>query len=580
MADTNSEIFSKGINGITENSLFSPESLVNIEGQPNVSSFYQMGDNEWKAPPMPTDPKSQDAISKGNLIAPPPRQGAKPSIFNRYSIFFYNNTSSSANTAENYMDAVNRIDNYLSMVRLNPTAKNILEWSRNGNTNGSDYAIEDFLWCKNYGQVPNNYLITLRRFPIPTLDDIFDKDKVPYPDTARMLSWVDGVTNKWSDVGLSWAHSMKWKPLEAEIQQVDASNTGYGTTTTGTFERVVGLLRTDYSKGFLSNPEMVGSNVGYENKNLTYGPLDVIDKTNVRDRGLEFEQKIKIVFEYKLKSIDGINQKVAFIDLLSNILLVTSNRGPFWGGDTVYYGSNPRRFKPIGDPERLQSGDIAGYFKSMFQNLTGLVKGAAGPATSNPIQALTSMFSVIGGNFMSQWSGKQLDKMGRPAAQAINSLLTGEPTGDWHLTIGNPSNPIMSVGNLILKNTSIEFGGGLGIDDFPTELKVTCELEPGMPRDRIGIISMFHRNNRTYLTTSPVATKYTGNLPNSKGSKNGGTITRGQTNINKQLANWQDSFKKGLVNQGSFNSYMAQRFPNHTGADQSAGAHVAAKEIG
>jgi hypothetical protein len=569
-------------NKLNAQNLFFPDSLVNIEGKPNVSSYYSMGNVDWQAPPMPTDEKSKAAIADKSLVPAPPREGGKPSIFNRYSIFFFNNTMSigKSSTAENYMDDVNRIDKYLAMVRLNPTAKNILDWSSNGNTNAVDYAIEDFLWCKNYGQVPNNYLITLRRFPIPVNDDIFDKDKTQYPDTGRMLSWVDGVNNKWADVGLSWTHSMKWKPLEAEIQQVDASNSGYGTTETGKLENIVGLLRTDYSNGFLQNPNMTGSNVGYDNKNVTYGPLDVIDKTTVRDRGLNFEQKIKIVFEYKLKSIDGINQKIAFMDLLSNILLVTSNRGPFWGGDVVYYGANPRRFKPIGDPATLQNGDFAGYFKSVFTNLSGLVKSAGGASPKNPIEALTNVIGTMGGNFMSQWGGKQLDKMGRPAAQAINSLLTGESTGDWHLTVGNPSNPILSVGNLVLKNTTIEFGGNLGIDDFPTELKVTCELENAMPRDRIGIISMFHRNNRTYLTTSPISTKYTGNLPNSKGSKNGGNITKGQTNINSQMNTWRENFKKGLVNPAAMNEYMTQRFPNHVGVESTATTHMAAKEIG
>ena len=29
--------------------------------------------------------------------------------------------------------------------------------------------------------------------------------------------------------------------------------------------------------------------------------------------------------------------------------------------------------------------------------------------------------------------------------QAAQSLLTGDPTGQWHLTVGNPLNPIMVI---------------------------------------------------------------------------------------------------------------------------------------
>jgi len=39
----------------------------------------------------------------------------------------------------------------------------------------------------------------------------------------------------------------------------------------------------------------------------------------------------------------------------------------------------------------------------------------------------------------------------------------------------------------------VEFGNELGPDDFPTEVKITVNLEHGMPRDRDAIQSMFNR---------------------------------------------------------------------------------------
>jgi hypothetical protein len=72
-------------------------------------------------------------------------------------------------------------------------------------------------------------------------------------------------------------------------------------------------------------------------------------------------------------------------------------------------------------------------------------------------------------------------------------LLTGEPTGNWHLTLGNPLNPMMVVGNLICKKMDVQWGDELGPDDFPLELKVTYTLEHAMARDKAGIQSMFNR---------------------------------------------------------------------------------------
>jgi hypothetical protein len=90
-------------------------------------------------------------------------------------------------------------------------------------------------------------------------------------------------------------------------------------------------------------------------------------------------------------------------------------------------------------------------------------------------------------------------------------MLSGYPTGDWHLVVGNPLNPIAMIGNLVCTNVRITFGDDLGPDDFPTELKATYTLQPGRQRHRGDYESMFNRGNgRLYLgqlVTSGESTK-------------------------------------------------------------------------
>jgi hypothetical protein len=74
----------------------------------------------------------------------------------------------------------------------------------------------------------------------------------------------------------------------------------------------------------------------------------------------------------------------------------------------------------------------------------------------------------------------------------LQPLTTGEPVGEWHLTVGNPMNPIMMIGNLICKNASFKFGKTLGPEDFPTELEVKVTLEHGRGRDMGDIQSIFN----------------------------------------------------------------------------------------
>jgi hypothetical protein len=101
--------------------------------------------------------------------------------------------------------------------------------------------------------------------------------------------------------------------------------------------------------------------------------------------------------------------------------------------------------------------------------------------------------NVIGGSLMKL--------MGSPAGgEVIKAFLTGDPTGQWHLTVGNPMNPMLVCGNLCLEDAKFSFEGPLGYEGFPTKLKMTVTLKPGRPRDKSEIESMFNAGRgRMYL---------------------------------------------------------------------------------
>lgn len=509
--------------------------------------------------PKPAKPNGRD-------ISPPVDRTAVKSIFNRYSVFFVNQLESGARKHEPIIDSP---DNYYSSnsglrelsigrrtteqnllkVRKYPTASNIIEWCKSGNNNAVEYSWEDFLWCKRYGQIPNNYMVTLRRFTIPVEDDLFDPQKNMNPDIARMITWVDGETNKWENVGLKWSQGLKWKELTAEIQKVNASEVTPGSDVgllPKVAQQIVGLTDRNASRGALRNPNETGFDP-YQDKNKVYEPIDIINKTHIRDSGLEFEQDINLVFEYELRSIDGVNPRAAMIDLLSNIGIVTMNRGSFWGGDVRFYGANPRRLSPLGDSDKFhKDGDFMSYFKSLGSGIIDRLSGLAG-GKGFSMEGISSAAKGIAGNLASQLAGGALDKMGRPGIVVINSLLTGQSIGQWHLTVGNPANPIISIGNLILDKTEIEVFGALGYDDFPTNVKVTCKLKPARPRDRTEIMSMFSRNHRTYLTSPPEATKF------KKGDPLGQNKKRTGKNQIKSI-----NGIKGNLSQGSTNDFIAK----------------------
>ena len=52
------------------------------------------------------------------------------------------------------------------------TVKDLVQQSGAGLLGRAMYSYADFMYCKYLGRVPNNYLITLRRFPVPPGDNI------------------------------------------------------------------------------------------------------------------------------------------------------------------------------------------------------------------------------------------------------------------------------------------------------------------------------------------------------------------------------------------------------------------------
>ena len=110
-----------------------------------------------------------------------------------------------------------------------------------------------------------------------------------------------------------------------------------------------------------------------ENKIL--GPVNVIKKMMMREQGIEFDQKFSIIFEYEMRSIDGINEKAAFLDLLMNVLMVTYNRAEFWGGAKRFVGGK-RVSNPIAGQDGMDAlarGDWGGFLGKLADGFSSSI---------------------------------------------------------------------------------------------------------------------------------------------------------------------------------------------------------------
>lgn len=441
------------------------------------------------------------------------------------------------------------------------------------------YRYIDFMFCRDLGKIPNNHLLTLRKFTRPVGDNIntrLPKSDTPYNfnqsmDVGRLVTWFGNGDNKLEDI-IKYNYVATFKQFDSKIQEVD-SHEDYEST--GVIGKLVNTINSRYNQAmsqgrtgahnfisqlggrYLSTSfANFGRGGQYDRHDIfgtydhhkVYEPKNTIQSTHVYEGKLTFSQEFTIKFSYKLRAYDNINPRAAFLDLIGNILAVTYRSGTFWGGSRMFKGAPPnkvgtakvnafldRTFDTLGGiGNNLLSGnlDIGGTLGSIwgavkqiasdaFNTAKSLALGNTSTKGKSPLQVIGAIVKHTG-----LWNGVQgmiKNGLGRPAVYALDSLLTGDNVGLWHLTIGNPRNPIMSIGNLIIDKSEITQSGPLGLDDFPTDLVVSVSLKHGRPRDSAEIQKMYTKGSGPIYT--PLGAKAASNFYNLTSTKYSADIT-------------------------------------------------------
>ena len=472
------------------------------------------------------------------------------------------------------------------------------------------YRYIDFMFCRDLGKIPNNHLLTLRKFTRPVGDNIntrLPKSDTPYNfnqsmDVGRLVTWFGNGDNKLEDI-IKYNYVATFKPLDSKIQPVDSQE---DEESTGIIGKMVNTINPRYNQAmsqgrtgahnFISQLGGRYLSTSYANfarggqyerheiftpydHNKVYEPKNTIQSTHVYEGKLTFSQEFTIKFSYKLRAYDNINPRAAFLDLIGNILAVTYRSGTFWGGSRMFRGAPPnkvgtakvnafldRTFDTLGGiGNNLLSGnlDIGGTLGSIwgavkqiasdaFNTAKSLALGNTSTKGKSPLQVIGAIIKHTG-----LWSGVQgmiKNGLGRPAVYALDSLLTGDNVGLWHLTIGNPRNPIMSIGNLIIDKSEITQSGPLGLDDFPTDLMVSVSLKHGRPRDSAEIQKMYTKGSGPIYT--PLGAKAASNFYKLTSIKYSANITKDENDKENSVFNFIEQQKASTNANAKSNSAL------------------------
>ncbi len=305
------------------------------------------------------------------------------------------------NYGENY-------DNVKPIESIEPTEANIIKYAKEYiNTDhplGSmPYSAVDFAFCKFYRKIPNDRAITLRRYPFATYDSAKTADNEPMIPIAQMVThYGEGTGNDIKDI-LKMSFGVAWAEVEASVQEVDGNERGMGAG----IEGLLGEKNNSVLGGlFAINRGDIGRWDGSKKEeqawlkkqwtdegaywNQVYGPVNVINKTHRRDRGLKFQNDITLKFNYTARCWQGINPKIAMLDIIVNFLSTTYTNAKFWGGATRYFPNYQDQVGFLGSQKDFYGGDYDKYFGSVLGEMKGL--------GSNFLDGLTKMFSG-GGSF-------------------------------------------------------------------------------------------------------------------------------------------------------------------------------------
>ena len=501
-----------------------------------------------------------------------------------------------------------------------PTTSRLIEWGKSDVQGKTPYQFQDFVFSKWWNKIPNNRLITLRRYAMPILDNLStpaDDDNSPnaknvmFPPLATAVTYFGEETGNSLKELLKFSTGLNWGDTSANVWDVtgDSVSTNQALEGAGSaikanalFSNIghalngLSILKNDFNSAGLEElnglPPDPYENGPYENR--IKGPVNRIDSVKRRDAGLKFEMSgLKIKFSYVARPIGGINSKAVLLDILSNFMLMGSASAVFFGG-AHRFRVKGTRFPAFNHESirKLYAGDLEGGIENLSNTFLGAINGDYGgknflgmiadvgkglwsdlmnlignPMGYNPEGATTEQGKTGAEGVKRAIMQKMHTGMKVPYLTGMRALLTGEPVGDWHLTIGNPMNPIAVIGNLICTNIEVEFDeeAGLGPDDFPLGFNVTVSLEHGMPRDRDAIESMF---NKGYGRIYEMPTHFTSSadsettVDNETGKNN---PNKGKTANPHQYIQTQTSTNNVIRNNmsGSSNYVVARHIDNN-----------------
>jgi hypothetical protein len=405
----------------------------------------------------------------------------------------------------------------------------------------------DFAYLKDLGVYPNNRLMIARRFLGPVGDNIMRKSNKKFPAVATLISWRPE-----GDDFLEIQFGEEWEPAKADFTGLlnaigdDFMKGGAGKIAsaaanivplpgfTEIFQRVflekLGLLEEGAANQIPSgNPNLIKE--AKRRKTVGYSEAG---------SGLMAKVSIKMVCEYELKFISGIDPTMVWMDLLGMIVRFGTSESSNYGLSSKVAS---RLASWANDPKNLITDVInvvKATIKKAVKELTSKIievfnaatkaakelmdeEGASGTSGTSGTSAKkektpgelaqdAAVAAKNAGNAMLKGLTKFAEKAVkgtilkyRVEMMGIVSALTGAASTPWHITIGNPLRPVFCSGDMLTTEVTLKLGSTLAFNDLPSSITVEFTLTNAR---NWGLQEIMAKFNSGYLRTVDVQRSY------------------------------------------------------------------------
>lgn len=367
----------------------------------------------------------------------------------------------------------------------------------------------DFAYLRDIGVFPINRLMILRRFPegatVPTdLNDL---------QNTKPISVVIGWIKEENDL-LEFNFHEKWTPQNKRLDELlndimKDGDEGFGID----FGKMLPVP--GWGEGFMFGIYNKLGLTNYDNNNIPVGDPNLLKESITRDvttQGLESSLNFKLETMYEQKYIGGVDQNVAFMDILSNLTQMGTSDMRYLGklgNDWIekLKTANNDPSNPTGWAALIVgvTSDIIDILQNTLDKASNVLNVERNAIKSENTQTGTGEAESTGGE-------DDAEKSTNPVAQIKSGVLlkaldlitsitstilastvarkkwairgaigqmTGEATTPWHLTIGNPYAPLLSMNNIYVKNVNVKFKSEMAVNDMPKFIDVSIELEQG-----------------------------------------------------------------------------------------------------